>query len=230
MSVSLSLLLAAMSIALMGAGHCATMCGPTTIAIAVRGAKPRFAPWAHAGRITTYALLGALIAALSTSLTQVLRNQVLQTAWFILPNLFVLWGALYLLGVRGVYAPLERGGRTLFTRAEQMGQRFAPTGGWLGDYVRGLTWGLLPCPLVYSALSIAVLASDPLGGALVMAAFGSATLPVLLGIGLISRSGLARLQSPLVRKALAFVLLATVVWNLYLLPERLNGVKFSFIC
>lgn len=214
----------------MGAGHCATMCGPTTIAIAIRGAKPGFAPWAHAGRITTYALLGALIATLSASLTQLLRNQVLQTAWFILPNVFVLWGALYLLGVRGVYAPLERGGRTLFVQAEQLGQRFAPTGGALGDYVRGLTWGLLPCPLVYSALSIAVLTGDPLGGALVMAAFGSATLPVLIGIGLISRSGLARLASPGVRKALALLLLATVVWNLYLLPDRLNGVRFSFIC
>ena len=223
-------MLAAMSIALMGAGHCATMCGPTTIAITVRPSRTAFVPWAHAGRLTTYALLGALIAWAASSLTQVLRNQVLQTAWFILPNLIVLMGALYLLGVRGVYAPFERGGRALFARADQIGSAFAPASGRAGDFARGLIWGLLPCPLVYSALSIAVLASDPIGGALTMLAFGGATLPVLIGLGLLSKRSLERLQTPTARRILAAVLITTVLWNLYLLPDRLNGVRFSFIC
>ncbi len=228
--MSLSLITAAMLIALLGAGHCASMCGPTTIAIVLKQERPSFAVWAHAGRITTYAGMGALIAWFSTTTTQILRNEVLQTAWFLLPNAFILWTALYLLGVRGAYAPVERGGRTLFAHAERWRLRLPMQEGALAEYSKGLAWGFLPCGLVYSALSIAVLSSSPWGGALVMAAFGSATLPVLMGIGLLSRRGVSVLQKPTIRKGLGLLLVLIVVWNLYLLPDRLAGVKFSFLC
>jgi uncharacterized protein len=45
----------------------------------------------------------------------------------------------------------------------------------------GLAWALLPCGLLYSALAVAVLASDPVGGAAAMLAFGAGTAVNLMG-------------------------------------------------
>jgi len=63
----------------------------------------------------------------------------------------------------------------------------------------GLLWALLPCGLLYSALAIAALASDPLRGGLVMAAFGAGTAANLLGaqavLRALERRGQAQAQS-----------------------------------
>lgn len=47
----------------------------------------------------------------------------------------------------------------------------------------GLLWGLMPCGLVYSALSLAFLTAEPWEGALAMLAFGLGTLPHMLLAG-----------------------------------------------
>ena len=47
----------------------------------------------------------------------------------------------------------------------------------------GMLWGLTPCALVYSVLPLALLAGGALQGALVMLAFGIATLPNLVVAG-----------------------------------------------
>jgi len=75
-----------------------------------------------------------------------------------------------------------------------------------------------------------VLAAHPLDGALVMAAFGASTLPVLLALGMLSQGAVRRLQTLAMRRLLGGALLLLVLWNLYLLPDRLRGVRFSFFC
>jgi len=89
---------------------------------------------------------------------------------------------------------------------------------------------MLPCGMIYSALGLAVLAAQPFDGALVMAAFGASTLPVLLALGMLSQSAVRRLQTKAARRWMGAGLLLLVAWNLYLLPDRLHGVKFSFFC
>jgi hypothetical protein len=54
---------------------------------------------------------------------------------------------------------------------------------------RGLLWALLPCGLLYAALALAILAGEPAGAALVMAAFGIGTAGGLL----LFQGGLRRL-------------------------------------
>ncbi len=44
----------------------------------------------------------------------------------------------------------------------------------------GLAWGLVPCGMVYGALTLALLAGNAASGALVMGVFGLGTLPNLL--------------------------------------------------
>lgn len=229
--MTLSLLASAILMGLMGAGHCATMCGPITLALVTRmPERPRQPLASHAGRISTYALLGAIVAAFSASATSFLRNEVLQTAWLLLPNLLLLLSALYLLGFQQAYAPVESVGRRVWGSLDGARQWAAARGGVAGDFLRGALWGMLPCGMIYSALGLAVLAAQPLDGALVMAAFGASTLPVLLALGMLSQSAIQRLQTAATRRWLGVSLLLLVAWNFYLLPDRLRGVKFSFFC
>jgi uncharacterized protein len=233
--MTLSLMLSAVLMGLMGAGHCATMCGPVTIALvtreqALRPARSRQPFVAHLGRITTYAALGMLVAGLSTATTQFLRNEVLQTAWLLLPNVLLMFSALYLIGFRTTYAPIEGVGQRIWQRLGGLRAWASTHGGVRGDFLRGAVWGMLPCGMIYSALGLAVLAAHPVDAALVMALFGASTLPVLLAIGMLSEKAVARLKTPAVRCCFGIVLLALVAWNTYLLPQRLQGVRFAFFC
>lgn len=229
--MTLSLLTAAMLIGLMGAGHCATMCGPTTIALISRNAAAPKQPFAaHAGRILMYASLGALAAWLTVETTRFLRNEVLKTAWFLLPNLLLVFSALYLMGFRHAYAPVESFGRRVWSSLNGARAFAQSQGGVGGELLRGAIWGLLPCGMVYSALGLAVLALDPLGAALVMIAFGLSTLPVLLALGLLSKSALATLQTTKVRRLLGIALLLTALWNVWLIPARVKGTALPFFC
>ena len=63
-----------------------------------------------------------------------------------------------------------------------------------------------------------------------MAAFGASTLPVLLALGMLSKNAVRRLQTANMRRWMGAALLLLVAWNLYLLPDRLHGVRFSFLC
>jgi uncharacterized protein len=241
--MTLSLLTSAVLMGLMGAGHCATMCGPITLALAAR--ETRIIPIqqttsrttrslqpiaSHMGRISMYAMLGALVAAFSAAATNFLRNEVLQTAWLLLPNLLLILSALYLMGFQQTYGPIEGAGRRVWRKLDGVRNFASARGGIGGDLLRGAVWGLLPCGMIYSALGLAVLAATPAGGALVMAAFGAATLPVLIALGMLSADAVKRLQTHNMRRFLGGALLLLVLWNLYLLPGRLRGVQHSFFC
>jgi uncharacterized protein len=228
--MTFSLLSAAFILGLMGAGHCATMCGPTTIALVSRGPVTRQPIAAHVGRIATYALVGAFAAALTGELTRFLRNEVLQTAWFLVPNVLLVLSALYLMGFQRAYAPIETFGRTVWNSLGAARGLVQTRGGIAGDLLRGGLWGLLPCGMVYSALGLAVLAVDPIGAALVMAAFGASTMPVLLALGLLSKQTLTKLKQPNVRRGLGGLLLLLALWNVALIPARIRGSALPFWC
>ena len=229
--MTLTLLVSAILMGLMGAGHCATMCGPITLALVTRQPeRPRQPLVSHFGRIGMYALLGAIVAAFSAAATSFLRNEVLQTAWLLLPNLLLLFSALYLMGFRQAYAPVESVGQRVWRQLDGARTWASARGGVGGDLLRGALWGMLPCGMIYSALGLAVLAAHPLDGALVMAVFGASTLPVLLALGMLSKNAVKQLQTAKMRRWLGCMLLLLVAWTMYLLPDRLHGVRFSFLC
>jgi uncharacterized protein len=229
--MTLSLIVAAILLGLMGAGHCATMCGPTTIALVSRTPNTPQQPWAaHVGRLLTYVALGALAAWITTSTTRFLRNEILQTAWFLVPNVLLLLSALYLMGFQHAYAPVEQVGRRAWKSLAPARAYAAKHAGFTGDLMRGAVWGLLPCGMVYSALGLAVLAINPAEAAIVMIAFGASTLPVLLAIGALSKTTLARLQTVTTRRVLGGALLLLALWNVYLVPARVRGVTLPFLC
>lgn len=181
-----TLMVTALLMGLAGSPHCIAMCGAACAAASGRascgrGRTPPAAPlaWLMAGRLAGYALAGALVAA-SVGL---LGGWAERTAW-VRP----LWamgqvGALAL----GVWL-LWRGRQPAWL--EQLGRRAAastsaegwhPVRGPMRQGGIGMAWALLPCGLLQSALVVAALAGDAVGGAAVMAAFaiGSGLVLVL---------------------------------------------------
>lgn len=168
--------------------HCIGMCGPFVLGqVANRldraeaGALSEFArlraaallPY-HLGRMTTYAALGAAAAGLAQAVVSVTGFQQFLAVMLAIGALLMLAAALGHLGVGGIGAPnaLLRAVRPLFAR---------PTG--LRGYMLGLILGLLPCGMVYGALTLAASTGTAWMGALAMAAFAAGTTPMLMLAG-----------------------------------------------
>jgi hypothetical protein len=176
--------------------HCGPMCGPlvmgqtagrmaclacpamTEAARLRAGLLPRY----HAGRITTYALLGALCGyagGISASVAAPLRITALITAGCLLLAI-----AAGLLSTRANTPPPR-----ILTQALR---RLHP-----GSFLFGTLLGLLPCNLVYGALFAAMASGNPWRGAAFMLAFGLGTVPILAAIGIAGHT--SRLRAPLRR-------------------------------
>jgi len=149
----------------------------------------------HAARIGGYALLGAAVASGSALLRLGAEGLPwMRPAWSLLNAALLVMGlSLLLLGRQPAW--VDRLGQQLW-RATGSGQGLSKAGRPLAA---GLLWALLPCGLLYSALAMAALASDPLRGGLVMAAFGAGTAANLLGaqavLRALQRRGQAQTQS-----------------------------------
>ena len=174
--------------------HCVGMCGGITTAFAgrvipirpVQDARPS-RPWTrllafNAGRITTYALAGAVTGAIGVAAYAASALPAQETLQIAVSVLLILTG-LYLAGATRLLSPLERLGTPLWSRLQPLAARLAGAVSLRRSYAAGLVWGALPCAMVYAALAGAALAGSPARGALAMAAFGLGTLPFLLAAG-----------------------------------------------
>jgi sulfite exporter TauE/SafE len=184
-----------------GVTHCAPMCGPFVLAqVSENWAKLRpsqlcsrqrlrqgvLLPY-HAGRLLTYAGLGALAAGSGAALGAV-------PGLSRLPAVLLLIGAMLLLSqaikrlvpanwrLRGLSPNLANLGLGLGALARSAGRidRSRPLGGFLF----GVVLGFLPCGFLYAALSVAASSADAGTGALAMLAFGLGTAPNLIGLGI----------------------------------------------
>jgi uncharacterized protein len=167
---------------LAGSLHCAGMCGPLTLALPQEGNRRavfvtgRLAY--NAGRIVTYALLGAV---------------------------FGLWGRLFFLaglqqtlsialGLMLIVGLMTSRKLALWRPATWMvGQIKSRISELLRQHtigsqaLLGFFNGFLPCGLVYVACAGATVSGGSLRGAICMAIFGAGTIPMMLAIGLSGR-------------------------------------------
>lgn len=186
----LSSLGAALLAGIVGSPHCMGMCGG--FAVACGGARQGL-PW-HVGRLTTYAVLGALAATFGAVLP---GPDWLASA---VAAALLVWFAAALAGLVPEPTLKIPGVARLATRAA----RAAPGGRFAPRFTLGLATGLLPCGLVYAALAIPVAAGDAWTGALSMIAFGLGTVPALALVAAgarkltLRRIGLRRVAAALV--------------------------------
>jgi sulfite exporter TauE/SafE len=178
--------LALFIVGLLGAGHCAGMCGGIVGALSLQGPQGAASLPIHLaynlGRIGSYALAGLLAGTLGQAAGSLMA---VQHGLYLFASLMLVAMGLYLLGLTQFLAPLERGGQALWQRIQPLTKRFLPVRGIAQALPLGLLWGWLPCGLVYGALATALGAGSAGQGALLMLAFGLGTLPNLLLAGLL---------------------------------------------
>ncbi len=177
----MELILAAISLGLLGSFHCIGMCGPIALALPVHqynSVKKYLAILLYnIGRVTTYSLLGILFGLLgqsffiggfqqilSISIGVILLLSVLisHTQWFHVPH----FGFMYAL-INNV--------------KQQLGNLFNKKGLHF-LFIIGLLNGLLPCGLVYLGIAGAIATGHYLKGAEFMFYFGIGTIPIMYAV------------------------------------------------
>lgn len=189
-------LAAALAAGLVGSLHCIGMCGGFAILCGRR--VPDTALW-HAGRLTTYATLGALAGAFGA--------MVPGPSWLaaVISVGLMLWFSAALAGL--VPEP-----RLVIPGLKRLGSAMAGNPSLITRYGFGVVNGLLPCGLVYAALAVPVAIANPAWGALAMVAFGIGTVPTLSIVAL----GVQRLvaRDIRVRRLIAAGVLAAGLWSI----------------
>jgi len=188
----LHVLLSVAGASLLGSLHCAGMCGGFVAFYAGGDGSSKQMNWAHAtyslGRLLTYSLVGLAAGALGSIADVASTTLGLgKVAAVVAGSVMLVWGSALLLGALGVRLPSVKLLRRL---PDGMGRRLGrvmdrarsqpPT---LRAFILGISTTLLPCGWLYAFAVAAAGTASPTWGALVMAAFWSGTLPVMLGLG-----------------------------------------------
>lgn len=176
-------------VGLLSGTHCAGMCGGIVGALVMQTPGER-AAWSfhlayNLGRIGSYTAAGALVGAiggLGLAFGPVAR---VQLAFYLLASLMLVALGFYLMGFTRSLAFTERAGQVLWRRIQPLTRRFLPVRHATQALALGTLWGWLPCGLVYSVLTNALVSGSAARGALALAVFGLGTLPNLLLAGML---------------------------------------------
>jgi len=215
--------LAVFLIGLLGGVHCAGMCGgivsALTLQIPGKGDTTGPALTIHLaynlGRISSYAIAGALMGALGS--LGLLLNKALpvQMVLYVAANLMMVALGLYLTGLTQTLAFTERAGQWLWRRVQPATKRFLPVRGVAQAFPLGMLWGWLPCGLVYSVLTMAILSGSAARGASIMLVFGLGTLPNLMLAGLLLVRFRDVVQGRALRLGSGLIVLSFGLWGLF---------------
>jgi hypothetical protein len=193
-------------------GHCAGMCGPLVLGQVMarmetvpasemrefhRLAGALLVPY-HLGRMTTYAALGAIAAALAGKIAGADGIRWLSAALLAMAAALFLGYAMQRLGVAIPW--LGQGGEGWWSRhvGGLVKPLFrSPVG--LRGYLLGVALGFLPCGLVYGAVAAAASSGEALAGGLGLALFALGTVPALVTVGIAGHVAGSRWQSAALR-------------------------------
>ena len=171
-------------VGLLGGTHCVGMCGGIVGALSMGGGRWSLHLAYNTGRILSYGLAGALAGALGAASLGLAGQTTARLVLYVFANLMLVALGLYLLGVTALLAPIERLGGRLWTRLQPFTRRFLPVRQVRQAFPLGILWGFIPCGLVYSVYTAALLSGSAGRGAGLMLAFGLGTLPNLLLAGM----------------------------------------------
>lgn len=191
MTIQASLAVTAFFMGIAGGPHCIAMCGPACAAVSWPNRKSGNTSTCsreqvlhlrsqtllfHSGRLIGYASLGAVAAASIGKLAWFSSNtQALQPLWTFFHIAVLAWGmALVLTARQPVW--VDRYSRALWATVRKS------TSSTTGTLLSGMAWAFMPCGLLYSALMVAALNANALGGATSMAAFALGTSVSLITV------------------------------------------------
>lgn len=197
-----------------GSGHCIGMCGGIVGALGVGQGSGwsglvRLAA-AHLGRVSSYALAGAIVGIVGTTFVTSLFGTSGIGGLRIAAAVLIFAIGLQLLLGRPLLTRLEQAGSRFWRMLAPQMRKLLPPRDALRAFGVGALWGWLPCGLVYSELAVAAASGGPATGALVMGAFGIGTIVSLSALSVLLHSvGLARMP----RQASGVLLILFAVWT-----------------
>ncbi|MEM1410836.1 MAG: sulfite exporter TauE/SafE family protein [Pseudomonadota bacterium] len=216
----LPVLVTAFTAGVLGAGHCFGMCGGIAGgfgALATGRSAVGSALLFNSGRIISYGLLGGAMALV----VGVAGDGLGVPGWsrwlrLLTSVLIAMIGLRFLFDWQGL-ARIEQVGAGLWRHVAPLINRAAQSKGPLGRLALGLTWGFLPCGMVYTLLLTAMSTGAFVDGFLTMLAFGVGTLPALLGMTLWAPALATFLQEKATRRIVGAGLLLVAGWTLFVL-------------
>ena len=178
-------------VALLGSvGHCIGMCGGFVLAYTAAKVDAQWSKTrqmvAHLlyslGRVTSYMIIGAIFGYLGQKVGFSLTAKGLL---FIAVGILMVFIGLSLVGKIKFLNSIESSiaQSSLFGRLFRavIHSKSLPSFYWMG-----MLNGFIPCGLVYFFATAAIVAGSALKGAIVMAVFGMATIPAMMGVGIFS--------------------------------------------
>lgn len=211
MSEVITLLAAAFVTGLLGGAHCFGMCagmsGLFAVNANVASLKSRI-PTAiayNAGRVFSYAFLGAVVALVGQAFVDSIPR--LAAPVRLASGLLIVIVGLQVAFNWRFLEPVEKAGAKIWNHIAPAAKGLLPVTSIPKALGLGLLWGWLPCGLVYSVLLLAATTANAVNGGLVMLAFGAGTMPAMIMTG-ISASKLSQFMS---RKRLGAGLLIILI-------------------
>ena len=175
--MSEALLISSLLLGLASSLHCVGMCGPLIMSVPVQHLQEREKTvgmlFYQLGRIGTYVVLGVIAGLLGWRIYAAGFQQLFS----------IIIGAVLLLMLSGRFFLNQfHGNNWLNKRVTQIMFWAIKQQSPMGMLLMGAANGLLPCGMVYMALTGAMASGSIAGAALFMFSFGIGTLPALLGL------------------------------------------------
>jgi uncharacterized protein len=226
------LILAAMTAGAIGGVHCVGMCGGISTLLTQHGQRVipivqakadesvmastqlRYQILLQSGRITTYALIGAFMGGIGAMGLMLKPYLPVQQALYLLGNLALLMLGLRLLGYLPELGVAARLGAALSAISTRVTPRILASKRY--PFLIGMTWGLLPCGLLFGVSPFALLSGTAWSGAVLMIVFGVCALPHLLfaqRLALLSKTSVALRGFRLVAAGLLLAIAIFGLWH-----------------
>ena len=195
---------------LLGSFHCLGMCGPLLMTLPFKRSKEQKSKFFilknsftyHGGRILTYTLFGLILGFAGVSLGRAGIQNYLAIA-------------IGLLLIIGVAMPVKNYLYIFFNYIyKKLGKQlktFLSENARPGYFTLGVFNGMLPCGLVYLALSGSLAAETSYEGALFMLFFGVGTLPMMMAVFLIGFNISENLKSKFSKISTVFIILFSLI-------------------
>jgi sulfite exporter TauE/SafE len=238
--ITLPLALAALSAGAIGGVHCVGMCGgissllsqkvsgSTTVIPIVSAtvqntsstctSKPtpkklRNQVLLHGGRLFTYMLIGAVFGGIGAAGIIIKPFLPVQQIFYVIGNIALLLLGMRLLGLRPALLFFDVAGN--FIHRLVHGVLPDTLKGSSYPFLIGMSWGCLPCGLLFGIAPFAFLSGDAYSGALLMLLFGLAALPHLLFVQSLHKWNRQGGSFAVVRGISAAILILIAVFGLW---------------
>jgi len=167
----------------------------------------------HAGRIFSYALLGAILGYLLGFGVGMMQDLLIGLRY--IAGLLLVAMGLYISGWWRGLVYLEQIGATLWQPVQRQARRWIPPRTTGQGFALGLCWGAMPCGLIYSSVAWAASQANGPAAGFLMLMFGVGTLPAMLGVSLVSTQMQRMFKSRQWKTATSVLLILAGLWTLF---------------